>query len=231
MVVLTVQIFILFWLVKSRPRPERNKGLDDALARMQSEISRLREDIALTAKHLREETGTGFSRFAQDLQHHFATMTQQTVQTLTVTSSQQSQHQQSLLSALANQLQRLTEMNEQKLERMRNVIEQRLAALQADNEKKLEQMRQTVDEKLNATLEQRLASSFQQVSERLEAVHKGLGEMQTLANQVGDLKRVLSNVKLRGTFGETQLELLLEQLLSPEQYEKNVAPKPHSNER
>ena len=107
----------------------------------------------------------------------------------------------------------------------------KLDRLQQDNAAKLEQMRQTVDEKLHATLEKRLSESFRQVSERLELVHKGLGEMQTLAAGVGDLKRVLSNVKTRGVFGETQLAALLEQVMAPEQYEKNVATRPGSNAR
>ena len=98
-------------------------------------------------------------------------------------------------------------------------------------DQQLEHMRRTVDEKLHATLEKRLSESFKQVSERLELVHKGLGEMQTLAAGVGDLKRVLSNVKTRGVFGETQLAALLEQVMAPEQYEKNVATRPGSKER
>jgi DNA recombination protein RmuC len=98
-------------------------------------------------------------------------------------------------------------------------------------DQQLEHMRQTVDEKLHATLEKRLSESFKQVSERLELVHKGLGEMQTLATGVGDLKRVLSNVKTRGVFGEAQLAALLEQVMAPEQYEKNVATRPGSRER
>ena len=114
--------------------------------------------------------------------------------------------------------------------RARETLEQN-ARLQQDNAAKLEQMRQTVDEKLHATLEKRLSESFRQVSERLELVHKGLGEMQTLAAGVGDLKRVLSNVKTRGVFGETQLAALLEQVMAPEQYEKNVATRPGSNAR
>ena len=92
-------------------------------------------------------------------------------------------------------------------------------------------MRETVDEKLHATLEKRLSESFKQVSERLELVHKGLGEMQTLAAGVGDLKKVLSNVKTRGVLGETQLAALLEQVMAPEQYEKNVATRPGSSAR
>ncbi len=114
---------------------------------------------------------------------------------------------------------------------MRETLERRLRELQGDNAAKLEEMRRTVDEKLHATLEQRLGASFKQVSDRLEQVHKGLGEMQALASDVGDLKRVLSNVKTRGTWGEVQLASLLEQLLVPEQYAANVAPVPGSNER
>ena len=117
------------------------------------------------------------------------------------------------------------------LEHLRKALEEGLARMQQDNAAKLEQMRQTVDEKLHATLEQRLSDSFRQVSERLEQVHRGLGEMQSLATGVGDLKRVLTNVKVRGTWGEVQLGALLEQLLAPEQYAKNVATRPGSRER
>ncbi len=105
---------------------------------------------------------------------------------------------------------------------MRATLEQRLEALRGDNAQKLEQMRATVDEKLHATLEQRLGESFKLVSDRLEQVHRGLGEMQSLAAGVGDLKKVLTNVKTRGTWGEVQLENLLEQILAPAQYDKNV---------
>lgn len=129
------------------------------------------------------------------------------------------------------QLARVGQSNEQKLEQLRLVLNERLLAIQSDNTAKLEEMRQTVDEKLHATLEQRLGESFKLVSDRLEQVHRGLGEMQTLAAGVGDLKRVLTNVKTRGTWGEVQLEALLEQLLTAEQYGKNVATRPGSSER
>ena len=114
---------------------------------------------------------------------------------------------------------------------MSDANERRLAALQDGNEKKLDQMRATVDEKLHATLEQRLGESFKQVADRLEQVHKGLGEMQTLARDVGSLNRVLTNVKTRGIFGETQLAGLLEQVFTPEQYGSEVATVPGSSER
>jgi DNA recombination protein RmuC len=119
-------------------------------------------------------------------------------------------------------LARLTESNAQRMQEVRATLEAKIKDLQADNGARLEEMRKTVDEKLHATLEARLSASFQQVSERLERVHQGLGEMQQLALGVGDLKRVLTNVKTRGTWGEVQLEMLLEQVLTPEQYAKNV---------
>ena len=120
---------------------------------------------------------------------------------------------------------KLEASNEQKLEAVRLTVEGKLQSLRDDNTKQLEQMRQTVDEKLHSTLEKRLGESFKQVSDRLELVHKGLGEMQTLATGVGDLKKVLTNVKARGTWGEVQLGALLEQVLSQDQYECNVATK------
>jgi DNA recombination protein RmuC len=132
---------------------------------------------------------------------------------------------------LGGNLSRLTQTNEQRLEAVRATVEQRLDALRSDNAQKLEQMRATVDEKLHATLEQRLGESFKQVSERLEQVHKGLGEMQTLATGVGDLKKVLTNIKTRGTWGEQQLESLLAEMLTPAQYDKNVATRPGQRER
>lgn len=132
---------------------------------------------------------------------------------------------------LTDQLEKLRDKNDQKLEYIRKTVEVRLESLQKDNAEKLEKMRHTVDEKLQSTLEKRLGESFKIVSERLEQVHKGLGEMQNLATGVGDLKKVLTNVKSRGTWGEVQLGAILEQILSPEQYDKNVAIKSGSGER
>lgn len=117
----------------------------------------------------------------------------------------------------------------QQLENMRRTMESNLKTIRDDNEKKLEEMRKTVDEKLSSTLEKRLTESFQSVSKQLESVYKGLGEMQTLASSVGDLKNALTNVKVRGTWGEVSLDSLLSQILSPEQYERNVKPIPRSN--
>ncbi len=136
-----------------------------------------------------------------------------------------------LRQEVINMLTQLTQTNEQKMDMMRETVEKRLKSLQEDNAKKLDKMRETVDEKLHDTLEKRLGESFQLVSERLEQVHKGLGEMQTLAAGVGDLKKVLTNVKTRGTWGEVQLGNLLEQILTKDQYAQNVATKKGSSER
>lgn len=129
------------------------------------------------------------------------------------------------------QVKDLTEHTEKRLDSLKAAVEQRLEAIQLDNNSKLEKMRLTVDEKLHKTLEDRLGESFKLVSERLELVHKGLGEMQSLASGVGDLKRVLSNVKTRGILGEIQLENILEQILSAHQYAKNVVTKRDSRDR
>jgi len=134
------------------------------------------------------------------------------------------------LEGVAAKIQALTEANDRKQDAIRETLSVSLENLRKENEAKLEQMRATVDEKLQGTLEARLGESFKLVSDRLELVHKGLGEMQTLATGVGDLKRVLTNVKSRGGWGEVQLGMLLDDMLTPEQYEKNVRIRPDSGE-
>ena len=126
------------------------------------------------------------------------------------------------MESFARQLGLLTSANEKKMEDIRLIIDAKLKQIQEDNTRQLDRMRETVDEKLQGTLERRLGESFKQVSERLEQVHQGLGDMRSLATGVGDLKKVLTNVKSRGTWGEVQLGALLEEILSPEQYLKNV---------
>lgn len=135
------------------------------------------------------------------------------------------------LGVVDKRLEGLTLQTEQKLEQIRTTMQAQLLSMREDNGKQLEQIRVTVDEKLQKTLEERLAKSFSTVSERLEQVYKGLGEMQTVAAGVGDLKKVLSNVKTRGVLGEIQLGAILEEILSPEQYESNVATKKGSANR
>lgn len=139
--------------------------------------------------------------------------------------------QKNQLELFAAQLKELTSSNEGRLDKLREEVDTRLRLIQEDNARKLEQMRATVDEKLHDTLEKRLGESFKMVSERLELVQRGLGEMQSLASGVGDLKRVLTNVKSRGTFGEIQLASLLEQILAPGQYESNVETRKGSGQR
>jgi DNA recombination protein RmuC len=133
--------------------------------------------------------------------------------------------QKARLDAMSAAIEKLSDSNEKSLEVVRVAVEDKLHSIQIDNAKQLDQMRQTVDEKLQGTLDKRLGESFKQVSERLEQVHKGLGEMQTLATGVGDLKKVLTNVKTRGTWGEVQLGAMLEQILNPDQFASNVATK------
>ena len=163
-------------------------------------------------------------RLARDLRSELSANLSQFTQTLQSQLAENARVQNDRLSTL-------TQSNEQRLEAVRATLEQRLDVLRSDNAQKLEQMRVTVDEKLHATLEQRLGESFKLVSDRLEQVHKGLGEMQTLATGVGDLRRVLTNIKTRGTWGEVQLENLLEQILTASQYEKNVSTRPGRSER
>lgn len=135
------------------------------------------------------------------------------------------------LTSFSNQLANISRLNEEKLEAVRSTVEEKLRELQKGNEEKLEKVRATVDEQLHSTLEKRLGEAFASVSERLEQVHKGLGEMRALTSDVGDLKKVLSNVKTRGTWGEMQLRALLEQMLTKEQYAENVETRPKSGQR
>jgi len=197
-----------------------------------------RSEADAAARAAREELANGLSAFSQNI----------STQMGTIAAVQNNQ-----IDGFSKSLAALSASNEAKLENVRktleeslargqdqqrlgaretrDTLEQRLEALQKDNAEKLEKMRQTVDEKLHATLEQRLSDSFKQVSERLELVHKGLGEMQSLAAGVGDLKKVLSNVRQRGVLGEVQLAAMLDQILTPDQYETNVATRPGSKER
>ena len=132
---------------------------------------------------------------------------------------------------MARQLESSAVQSEQKLENIRLTLEKRVSAMQADNDRRLEEIRRTVDDKLQQTLEEKLHNSFALVSRQLEQVSRGLGEMQTLANGVGDLKKVLSNVKTRGILGEIQLGAILEEILAPGQYAENIATIPGSSER
>ncbi len=191
------------------------------------DLEKVRQDLLAELRQTRRELAEAQSRAAQTQDSHLREGLQHLAQqqnTLQRTVTDQ-------LMLVNEQLKGTGLQSEQKLENIRQTVEQRLASLQADNNQQLAQMRQTVDEKLQKTLDDKLRQSFELVSSRLEAVYKGLGEMQTLAAGVGDLKKVLSNVKTRGILGEVQLGAILEQLLAPAQYEANVATVPGSSER
>ena len=170
---------------------------------------------------MRAESATGAKQLREEVIVALTGITEATTKTM----SEISNLQKTQLDAMSAAIAKLAELNEKKLEDVRLTVEGKLQSMQTDNAKQLEQMRQTVDEKLQGTLEKRLGESFKHVSERLKLVHKGLGEMQSLATGVGDLKKVLTNVKTRGTWGEVQLGVLLEQVLNPDQYAANVATK------
>ena len=174
-----------------------------------------REESAAAAKNFREEVSAGQKLF---------------LDTMIRTIGEMGKLQNDQLESITRLIQELTESNRTEIEKLRSRIDTQLKHLQESNEKKLDQMRETVDEKLQSTLEKRLGQSFKLVSERLEAVQHGLGEMQNLATGVGDLKKVLTNVKARGTWGEVQLGALLEQILTPDQYDKNVRTRRNSQE-
>ena len=187
---------------------------------------------------LREEMRANFRDSREEHQHGSRELRDEVGSQLTATSKQlsdsigafgQAHHER--LESVLGQMERLTQSNRESIDKLRDGFQQSVARLQEGNEKKLDQMREVVDEKLQSTLEKRLGESFKLVSERLAAVHDGLGEMRKLASDVDDLTRVLSNVKARGTFGEVQLGALLEQILAPAQYAQNVETRPGSSKR
>lgn len=192
----------------------------------------LRREITESSRGGRQELTQSFGAFQQAvvLQSGEAFRTQNTqIDALTVQSGQQlAALQKTLADTLSTQLQGLGESNARRMNEVRETLEKQLAQLQSTNSAKLDEMRATVDEKLQTTLQARLGESFKQVADRLEQVHKGLGEMQTLAQGVGDLKHLLTNVKTRGIFGEAQLASLLEQVFTVDQYGAQVATKPGS---
>ncbi|MGB5222884.1 MAG: DNA recombination protein RmuC, partial [Polyangiales bacterium] len=182
---------------------------------LRDELRASREEAAKAASELRQEvSGT----------HQAGT------KSLVNTLSQIGEAQATKFQAFTEQLKNLTESNQTGLQHLQQTVDGRLQELRSSNEKKLDQMREVVDEKLQTTLEKRLGESFKLVGDRLEAVQKGLGEMRSLASGVGDLKKVLTNVKTRGTWGEVQLGALLEQILTPDQFDRNVKPRPDSRD-
>lgn len=221
--ILFLNVIITFLLVR-KTRDDLGVRISADLAKtgesvtraMRDEMSRNRTESATLGTGLRTEIFGVISKFGDSVNRRLSDF---------------DQSQNGNFRIFSEKLAEVTRRNEGKLDVLREAVEKRLESIQKDNNEKLEKMRQTVDEKLHETLEKRLGESFRIVGDRLEQVHKGLGEMQNLAMGVGDLKKVLQNVKTRGTWGEVQLGNLLDQLLTPEQYEKNVATKKGSNDR
>ena len=186
-----------------------------------------------TEKILREELRTSRQEAhgnARSLREEVARTQKEANDSVVKVIGEMSKSQLTRLDAVERRIKDLSDKNEIRIGQLRDTLDTKMKTLQDGNDRKLEQMRQTVDEKLQSTLEKRLGESFKIVSERLEAVQRGLGEMQNLATGVGDLKRVLTNVKTRGTWGEVQLGAILEQMLTPDQYDKNVRVRPSSGE-
>ena len=231
-----ITLLLVLWLAirrsdESGARAD-HEALIDAVRSGSERLEReLRDELGRSAQGTRVELGTALGTFQQTL------LNQQGDVARTQTTQAQASRE-SLDAALKRfsdtlgaQLRDMAEANERRLGEVKTSVEQRLTVLQQGNEAKLEQMRATVDEKLHATLEARLGESFKQVADRLDQVHRGLGEMQGLAKDVGSLNRVLNNVKSRGVFGEVQLAGLLEQVFTPDQYATNVETIPGSGAR
>jgi DNA recombination protein RmuC len=188
----------------------------------------LRRDIAESSRDARQELSQNLATFQQTLVQQGAEATRTQNTQIDAFGQQLALLQKTLSDTLSSQLSGLSEANVRRMSEIRETLEKQLAQLQTSNAAKLDEMRATVDEKLQTTLQARLGESFKQVADRLEQVHKGLGEMQTLAQGVGDLKHLLTNVKTRGIFGEAQLASLLEQVFVPDQYAAQVATRPGS---
>ena len=226
----------LLWLVFRRPNDKAARQTEQARIELAGLLQsgnekterELRREISDSSRSARQELGQSFATFQQTVvaQSAEATRTQNTQ--IDAFGQQLGLLQKTLSDTLSTQLSGLSESNSRRMNEVRETLEKQLAQLQTTNAAKLDEMRATVDEKLQTTLQARLGESFKQVADRLEQVHKGLGEMQTLAAGVGDLKHLLTNVKTRGIFGEAQLAALLEQVFVPDQFAAQIATRPNS---
>ena len=231
---------VLLWLAARKPEGQDGLALQQqqdaaqrsllaAMAANTLNLERtLRQEIAESSRSARQELSQNLATFQQTITQQGAEATRTQNSQIDAFGQQLALLQKSLSDTLTLQLGNLSESNARRMAEVRQTLEAQLTQLQTTNAAKLDEMRATVDEKLQSTLQARLGESFKQVAERLEQVHKGLGEMQTLAQGVGDLKHLLTNVKTRGMFGEAQLEALLEQVFVPDQYAAQVATIPGS---
>ena len=224
LIIIAAGVAYVAYLLTMRKEPADSSKITELLEQirdkseraLKDELSTNRKEASESEKRMREELAGLFKGFGEPVEKRMADL---------------AIAQNSNFEGFSKKLVELIDKNEAKMDKVKEAVERKLDGIQKDNSEKLEAMRQTVDEKLHATLEKRLGESFKIVSDRLEQVHKGLGEMQTLALGVGDLKKVLTNVKTRGIWGEVQLGNLLEQVLTPEQYEKNVITKKSTKDR
>lgn len=216
LIVLGVAAVVMLGILLRRKDEIDSTALNNRLDSIKSDCDRIESSVKTEVANNREEGSRQAREMREELRQNFKESNDSLMKQL---------------ESFSRQLIMLIESNEKKIGDLTTGVDTKLNQIQQDNASKLEQMRQTVDEKLQGTLEKRLTESFKFVSDRLEQVHKGLGEMQTLAIGVGDLKKVLTNVKIRGTWAEMQLGNLLEQILTAEQYAKNVITKQGGSER
>ena len=220
---LLINLLLLVWLLLRRPLDTGRAELIETLSAGNEKIEReLRREISESARSGRQELASTFATFQQTLTQQIAEAIRTQNAQIDAFGQQLALLQKTLSDTLTTQLQSVSESNSRRMAEVRETLEKQLAQLQQTNSAKLDEMRKTVDEKLQSTLETRLGESFKQVADRLEQVHRGLGEMQTLAQGVGDLKHLLTNVKTRGIFGEAQLGALLEQVFTVDQYAAQV---------
>ncbi len=224
-------VILILILINSKQKNDNSKEIEQLkgeIARLNNESSAMTvQSVQNSVKLLGDMLSSNQKNSADSMAHILSEIDTKTV------SKQQTMNEAMLaqLNQLEQRLKTLESNNEQKLEAMRETISKRLGYIQEDNNKKLNEIEKAVNEKLQKTLEDKMNQSFSLVSTRLEEVYKGLGEMQTLAQGVGDLKKVLSNVKNRGILGEVQLGAILRDILAPEQYEENIATIPQSANR
>ena len=222
-ILLLANLLLLVWLLVRKPADSGRTELLAGMAAGHDRLEReLRREITDSARNGRQELANIFATFQQTLVQQSAEAIRTQNTQIDAFAQQLALLQKTLSDTLTTQLQSVSESNARRMVEVRETLEKQLAQLQQTNSAKLDEMRKTVDEKLQTTLETRLGESFKQVADRLEQVHKGLGEMQTLAQGVGDLKHLLTNVKTRGIFGEAQLSALLEQVFTVDQYAAQV---------
>lgn len=226
LILLCLNLIILISILKSG-KNSNSKEFENAVHNFEIQEERMEHSIKDEIIQIREETGKNSRQNREEISNVLNSMADtMNRQMVNIAGMQKNQ-----LDTFSNQLVNLTGTNEDRMNKMRDTIEQKLTLIQNDNNNKLEEMRVTVDEKLHATLETRLGESFKMITEKLETLYKELGEMHSLANGVNDLKKALTNVKTRGIWGEIQLGNIIDEIMTKDQYDTNVITKKGSNDR